>query len=356
MADIKRWVAYLFLYSNRVKKGAAGYARLETRDNTFKIAIYPEIQGKAGLQMKVFFACNQPGRVKGVYIGDIVFKDSKSEFIYTSSADDIGGIGLRAEDLEGLLLYNSSGLYLASEWNDTGIISNNLEEVIKEDQYETGSYESSESGPENESEPDNDSKPQPEPRNEIIFEKAYEVENKSEVFEAEYEDGNTTSVEEVAPKVGISGEETSSIEVTATMTATETIERIPDSEEVRARFVKLFTAYPKMFVFDDDEYEESIRIDLGVLTRLYEKEWFIKDRRREKLVKNSFILHGFYRYRHLLMVKRREDGKYLLLVPGVYNAKEKGLAEMFGFGEFKCIKRSEPCVGGFGYWSVVLTD
>lgn len=345
MADIKRWVAYLFLYSNHMKKGPAGYARLETRDNVFKMTIHPEIQDRSIFPMKVFFACSQPGRIKGIYIGDLAFKEGKAEFVYTSPADDIGTVGLRADDLEGLLIYNSAGLYLASEWNDAGIISSNLEEIVKDEQNEIELYKNSEPESENESELENES----EVPNDIIPENFYEVENSSEGFEKEAEYNETTDVESKTIQI------VPPVEATAAMMA-ETIEKIPDSEEVRVRFEKLFASYPKMFLFNDDEYDESIRIDLGVLTRLYEKEWFIKDKRREKLEKNSFILHGFYRYRHLLMARKKADGKYLLLVPGVYNAREKKLAEMFGFEGFKCIKRNEPCVGEFGYWGVALTD
>ena len=53
-------------------------------------------------------------------------------------------------------------------------------------------------------------------------------------------------------------------------------------------------------------------------------------------IENSYLLHGYYRYRHVLLGrrKRKEKEEYVLLVPGRYSEKEAGLAELFGFPEF----------------------
>ncbi len=51
---------------------------------------------------------------------------------------------------------------------------------------------------------------------------------------------------------------------------------------------------------------------------------------------NSYVLHGYYRYRHLLLGRRTGKAKeeYLLMVPGMWKKKEAELAEFFGFREF----------------------
>lgn len=60
--------------------------------------------------------------------------------------------------------------------------------------------------------------------------------------------------------------------------------------------------------------------------------------------KNSFLMQGFLRYRHLLL-GRREDGGYILGVPGNEDAQTKKNARAFGYGAFE--KAGQE---GFGYW------
>ncbi len=73
----------------------------------------------------------------------------------------------------------------------------------------------------------------------------------------------------------------------------------------------------------------------------------------QKLVNNSFLLHGFYNYRHLILGPDRElgdEGKtsFYLGVPGTYFDREKMVAVMFGFEGFECAGAVEA--GKFGYY------
>ncbi len=70
---------------------------------------------------------------------------------------------------------------------------------------------------------------------------------------------------------------------------------------------------------------------------------------------NSFLLHGYYEYRHLLFGRRKrgERHEYVVMVPGRYGKKESRLADAFGFSEFipAEVPRPEACgTGLFGYW------
>lgn len=71
---------------------------------------------------------------------------------------------------------------------------------------------------------------------------------------------------------------------------------------------------------------------------------------------NSFLLHGYYRYRHLLLGRRRwrEQDEYVLLVPGTYFKRDISLAGMFGFREFLPAQygmtQAAAARGIFGYW------
>ena len=84
------------------------------------------------------------------------------------------------------------------------------------------------------------------------------------------------------------------------------------------------------------------------LSRLPRREW--------RLANNSFLLHGFYNYHHLLYI---EDGdKIWIGVPGIYHEKEKAAANAFGFSEFRRLtdmelelsEEEKNTYDDFGYW------
>ena len=70
-----------------------------------------------------------------------------------------------------------------------------------------------------------------------------------------------------------------------------------------------------------------------------------------RIANNSFLLHGYYNYEHLILarVEQRGETRYYLGVPGNYYDREKQVAVMFGFESFECDR--EPAQSGdFGYY------
>lgn len=84
------------------------------------------------------------------------------------------------------------------------------------------------------------------------------------------------------------------------------------------------------------------------LSRLPRKEW--------RIANNSFLLHGFYNYHHLLYIE--DDGQVWIGVPGIYHEREKMAAHAFGFPEFRRIadvsvelnENEKNTYEDFGYW------
>lgn len=108
---------------------------------------------------------------------------------------------------------------------------------------------------------------------------------------------------------------------------------------------KLRKRYAKIQAFDYAGGCEILTIkpqDIGLLPR---ENWVYGN--------NSFLLHAYYNYRYLILVKLDEpDGssRYLLGVPGMYYTNEKYMASMFGFPEFILAKKQPHKDGRFGYW------
>ncbi len=78
------------------------------------------------------------------------------------------------------------------------------------------------------------------------------------------------------------------------------------------------------------------------------KDFVIMTGDYQHLANNSFLLHGFYNYRHIVLGRER-DGNFYLGVPGVYYEREKMVALMFGFEAFEC-KGGRAEAGKFGYY------
>ena len=90
------------------------------------------------------------------------------------------------------------------------------------------------------------------------------------------------------------------------------------------------------------------KISRQELSRLPRREW--------RLANNSFLLHGFHNYHHLLYIK--EDENVWIGVPGIFHEKEELAAKAFGFTEFRRMtdveieleEEEQNCLEDFGYW------
>ena len=113
------------------------------------------------------------------------------------------------------------------------------------------------------------------------------------------------------------------------------------------------------------------KIDLSDIHKFPKQNWY--------LCNNSFLIHGFFNYHHLMVKKVTENSKnkYYLGVPGVYDKPERMMALLFGFPEFEAgqqeadmdngksqqqvdcqavnqSKEETQGTGNFGYWYCLL--
>jgi hypothetical protein len=107
---------------------------------------------------------------------------------------------------------------------------------------------------------------------------------------------------------------------------------------------ELYRTYEPFQPFADQEIRDCIRISLNDIMKLQRENW--------KTGRNSFLMHGYYNYHHLMIGKNGKD-QYILGVPGLANPQEKYLAVMFGFPEFKAADGQDQGAAD-GYWCRVL--
>lgn len=107
------------------------------------------------------------------------------------------------------------------------------------------------------------------------------------------------------------------------------------------KWMQLWKIYPHIAPFKDErEYLTIGPEDFVILPVKY-----------YRMANNSFLLHGYYNYRHLILCRMEQKGQpvYYIGVPGNYYDREKEVAVLFGFESFECAR--EPVrTGDYGYY------
>ena len=126
------------------------------------------------------------------------------------------------------------------------------------------------------------------------------------------------------------------------------IKEIPTIElgdEYKDACEEMLDTYPKLALFADSQITECVKINPQDIGKLHMSNW--------KLGVNSFLSHGYYQYRYIMLGKIKmndNEEKVVIGVPGVFTHKERYFANMFGFGRFVPVKKEKLITGKFGYW------
>jgi len=107
------------------------------------------------------------------------------------------------------------------------------------------------------------------------------------------------------------------------------------------KWQQIWAIYPHIRPFQDER--EYLSISPADFVLLPDEAY--------RAANNSFLLHGYYNYDHLILTKIEKRGEisYYIGVPGNYYEREKQVAIMFGFESFEC--GTEPAqAGDFGYY------
>ena len=107
------------------------------------------------------------------------------------------------------------------------------------------------------------------------------------------------------------------------------------------KWQQLCAIYPIVHPFGDGRAYLSIE----------PRDFVVLQERFQPMVQNSFLLHGFYHYRHLLLGRQQQgrNFQYFLGVPGVFYEKEKAAALFYGFESFEGAM-TPASEGSFGYY------
>lgn len=165
-------------------------------------------------------------------------------------------------------------------------------------------------------------------------------ESQTEETEEEYEAGDTANEEEYEvgdtvneDETGIQDEQRDSEE-----------EMVPDPLTAQ----QILGNYPRIYPFEDNEVLLCVKIEPKDIGLLPKSIWPYSN--------NSFLMHGYYCYHHLIFAKMKNPrgSRYILGVPGIFHSREQFMAKMFGFENFKSMKNHDLKQGDFGYWYLLV--
>ncbi len=109
------------------------------------------------------------------------------------------------------------------------------------------------------------------------------------------------------------------------------------------KWKELCKKYPLVHPFANQRNFLSVKLE----------DFIILQQGYQKLAQNSFLLHGFYNYGHMILGKLsdEEEAPVYIGVPGVYYEREKQAAQMFGFAGFESAKQPVQA-GSYGYYMI----
>lgn len=293
MADYKRLVSYIYSYNNGIKSKNIGFGRVEKRDSQVRILLNLKGAYSDENRMTVYFYTRKDRRIEGISIGQIEINQGFGEFF---AIKNVGEFGVPFDSLCGLYIMGDSiSKVFASQWDDISFDINDIN-MPEEDAEEDAEVRAT---------------------SDILNEQAV-----PEVADIPTEDSVPIWERPIKEAVFLT----------------------PDEIDSEPEYVGLFSN-ARYDIFCDDDIYSCTDIDLEQLKEL--------PKEMEVLSNNSFLCHGFYNYRHLLLGKKDDSGlKYGLVlgVPGIYNRRERASASMYGFDGFKFSTRPDVKECHFGYW------
>ncbi|MCM1308115.1 MAG: DUF6128 domain-containing protein [Butyrivibrio sp.] len=319
--EYNRMIAYIYSYNDGLKSRNTGFAKLEVRQGVLKLQVNMKgaySDGSEPWSVKLFY--REGGRIRGVLLGEIKIKNGTGEYRYAGSAENIAGSGIGFGSVKGLYISCDGNMHkmYASEWDDLGFSPSSIAAGGEGAARSSAIVEFA--VPEPIKQPDKPS----------LFAEPESAHTEAAVG-YEPESKAAESVVLAAAEVEAATREERDGAARQTSSGAEIFDGIIDGRE-------------KIFLFADDDLYDTVEINTDDLNRFPEASL--------GLANNSFVNHGYYNFRHLILGRIRESGGcgYFIGVPGVYTRRDRSTASMFGFNYFKFSMRSDVRLGQFGYW------
>lgn len=384
MADYKRLVSYIYAYPGGVRDKNVGFAKAEVRNGQFKLTVsvkgvYTDTPELFGVYVMVDGKKHQPGGFTLLKTGTVMVNQGIGQYQDLFNPMNINQSGYTFEDISGIALAreNEDFYRMFSLWEDC--ILNTEDITFAQPEAAAASNPAAQADSEEVSvkEQVNRTTGQVSERKSAemsgnVRESETVRRNAEDVSEKEVEDvveAAVTSKPATPESAQSAGQQADLQQETAQMKAQqvrameavqELLFRNTNPQGTMPQNTKLQNAKPqeempafeKVFINRDfiDAFEDDYFYDCVEVTPELLKQLPIED---DAVVNNSFLVHGYYNFKHILFGKVCENDnntRYFIGVPGMYCNRERFMASMFGFCNFKKSHRSDYSNPYFGYW------
>ena len=386
MADYKRLVSYIYAYPGGVRDKNVGFAKAEVRNGQFKLTVsvkgvYTDTPELFGVYVMVDGKKHQPGGFTLLKTGTVMVNQGIGQYQDLFNPMNINQSGYTFEDISGIALAreNEDFYRMFSLWEDfilnteditfaqpeaaaasNPVVQGDSEEVsVKEQVNRTTGQEAERKSAE---------------MSGNVRESETVRRNAEDVSENEVEEAAVTSKPATPESAQSAGQQADLQQETAQMKAQqvramEAVQellfrntnpqgtmpqntKLQDTTPQNAKPQEEMPAFEKVFINRDfiDAFEDDYFYDCVEVTPELLKQLPIED---DAVVNNSFLVHGYYNFKHILFGKVCENDnntRYFIGVPGMYCNRERFMASMFGFCNFKKSHRSDYSNPYFGYW------
>ena len=320
MADYHRILSYLYRYDKNDKKECRGFVKAEQKRSGLKLTIQIEDDRlMEDMSLDLCFYQKKDNNWEMWKMDQLAAGNHQEEttLFYPSERlpDDFD-----IRRLYGILFLYRDSFFYGSVWiGDEIPIAALMENHGSEPEFS----DNSEQGPES---PEQDLIPQENPE-EQLEEKSEEEEKREAERESEEE-------EKREPERRAEEEELST-----------------DSEDL---LMKMWIDTEKMAKPVDNIFNKAFRQGYKISVEQLKK--FSPEAAR--MAENQFLLKGYNRYQHLLAGKVMYAGRerYCIGVPGIYENRERYMAEIYQFPVFLSLTENRIKTGGFGYWLHLLQE
>ena len=307
---MKRFIRYLYEYEGNQKKRNVGFVKVEQDGKETTISVHGKgLCGKSNENISCYLIKldSEMGNILFVPAGEIqigmiscggcfCYTEELIRAGYGKTEQSVGQTCEKKDDICGLGLGDPKEAFYVALWNEEmyGDLDIARAKVFQE-------FDSDKTAGESKS----------------IDEKEAEVETQFG------DDEETENLEEEQPEK----KEQETVEESSEKKEQETVEEFPekkDQETVEESSEKKDLKKDDRDIDLQNFRRQIMKIQRGEISILPRCEW--------KLANNNFLLHGYYNYRHLVLI---DEGNQLKLgVPGIYHEREARAAATFGFPEF----------------------
>lgn len=355
MAGIQRFVTYLYLYEQDQKLRGTGFAKIEIRGEQCRIEIHMKDAGITGETSPVYLFTREGGGLTAVEIGTIALRNGTGDYKGMIKSSGIAHSSYNISDMKGILILVNDRYMFASQWDDAPVTRRKIAiwqpQIVQPQGVPVQKMQSQNA--------EQHSALQSNMQSQNTAQQSAVQQN----MQRQMGQSQNAALQQEVPQEGVlqengrelSGNDQAPVTIKATEMPMRRFMQGKEKETLLDSFLRLQKRVEDVDIFETEHAKIcGIHIELRDIRELPKSYWYLGN--------NSFLLHGFFSYRYLLLGKRMTEGReaFFLGVPGVLQNQERVMAALFGFAEFLPENGAEVSQENrqevFGYWCHTMLE